>query len=142
PPTGLVVFGVRSDQNLGSAWQAELNGPWSLWQHPGLGTPVPPPRGAPQPVYDPPLEPDPDGFSSQVPMVTGNLVSPPLAVQGFRGLPFVFARGVDGALYRSPEGGGNFVYWGPWRSMGGFLTGDPAAARNPDGNLGVFARGP
>jgi hypothetical protein len=51
---------------------------------------------------------------------------------------FVFVVGGDGALYMRTENG---YGWGPWTSLGGYLTSSPAAASLGDGHLRVFGRG-
>jgi uncharacterized protein YvpB len=50
----------------------------------------------------------------------------------------VFVRGTDNALWHRSFNGGN---WGTWKSLGGYLTTDPAAVRSADGHIDVFGRG-
>ena len=51
---------------------------------------------------------------------------------------YVFVTGLTGELwYRANSGGG----WGPWTSLGGYLTASPAAASLGDGHVRVFGRG-
>src|SRR5581483_705619 len=51
------------------------------------------------------------------------------------GLPAMFSRGNDNALWWKCPGRGT------WSSLGGCLIGNPAAARNADGRVEVFVRG-
>jgi hypothetical protein len=51
---------------------------------------------------------------------------------------YVFVTGLTGELwYRANSGGG----WGPWTSLGGYLTASPAAASLGGGQVRVFGRG-
>ena len=50
---------------------------------------------------------------------------------------YLFARGMDDAVWFRVYDGG----WGPWTSLGGIATGQPAAVRYRDRRVGVFVRG-
>lgn len=64
------------------------------------------------------------------------LGNPALVVAG--GFLQAFARGSDGALWWA-YGESTSGAWSPWESLGGTLTGDPAAIRNRFGLVEVFA---
>ena len=54
--------------------------------------------------------------------------------------PEVFVVGADNALWVTVSPGSGLPF-GPWQSLGGYVVGDPAAARNGDGLIEVFAIG-
>jgi hypothetical protein len=51
---------------------------------------------------------------------------------------YVFVTGLRGDLWYRANGGGR---WGPWTSLGGYLTASPAAASLGTGHVRVFGRG-
>ena len=78
-----------------------------------------------------------DGASNSWQSLGGGLHYGPAAVAA-GSTSYVFVTGITGELwYRANSGGG----WGPWTSLGGYLTASPAAASLGDGHVRVFGRG-
>jgi hypothetical protein len=82
------------------------------------------------------LRPIDGGAASWQSLGGGVLYGPAGVVAGTTS--YVFVTGLDGTLfYRANSGGG----WGPWTTLGGYLTASPAAASLGSGHVRVFGRG-
>jgi hypothetical protein len=78
-----------------------------------------------------------DGASNSWQPLGGGVRYGPTAVAA-GSTSYVFVTGITGELWYRANGGGG---WGPWTSLGGYLTASPAAASLGDGHVRVFGRG-
>lgn len=153
----LEVFAIGVDNCLYHIWQTAPNNGWSGWARLGTlrvkgainvirsndGKLVVFIRGEDNAIWHI-WQTAPNSGWSNWESLGGNKTSAPAAVVNADGRMEVFARGTDNAIYQKNQTWPNGPWWpvfGFWNSLGGVLVGPPAAARNADGRLEIFARG-